>query len=78
MACCVLASLALASTASWLARLKAILAVAMLGLAIAGLWHLGHYTARAQASERTLLAELMARPICSGAPAAAINQGGLQ
>ena len=30
--------------------------------------HLGHYLARAQANERTLLAEIMAQPICSGSP----------
>jgi hypothetical protein len=29
--------------------------------------HLGHYLDRARANQRTLLAELMAQPICTGA-----------
>ena len=29
--------------------------------------HLGHYMDRAQANERTLLAEFLAQPICTGA-----------
>jgi hypothetical protein len=42
---------------------------ALLGSALLA-QHLGHYLGRAQANDRTLLAEIMAQPICSGTPAA--------
>jgi hypothetical protein len=44
------------------AALAALLAVSALAA-----HHLGHYLDRARANQRTLLAELMAQPICTGA-----------
>jgi hypothetical protein len=43
------------------AALAALLVVAALAV-----HHLGHYLDRARANQRTLLAELMAQPICTG------------
>jgi hypothetical protein len=51
-----------------LRRLPVVAALAAL-LAVSALaaHHLGHYLDRARANQRTLLAELMAQPICTGA-----------
>lgn len=76
MLCCGIGALAAAS-AVWSGKRAVrsrLLPVAVLGgvsLAFAALAtaHLGHYVTRAQANERTLLAEVMAQPICTGAVA---------
>jgi hypothetical protein len=58
---------------SWRARLaSARVAALAAGLVLAGAfaaWHLPHYVARAEASERDLLAEIIAEPICRASTA---------
>jgi hypothetical protein len=43
-------------------------------LAVLAAQHLGHYAARAEANDRSLLAEILAQPVCGGA---AIAEGAL-
>jgi len=76
MLCCALGLLALLTGAS--ARgLKAVLgawpvaavaATATASLAVLAPLHLSHYRERAQAQGRTVIAEIVAAPLCSGAP----------
>lgn len=76
MLCCALGLLALLTSAS--ARgLKALLgawpalavaATAAASLAVLLPLHLGHYRQRAQAHGRTVIAEIVTAPLCSGAP----------
>ncbi len=78
MLCCALGLLALLTGAS--ARgLKALLgawpalavaATAAASLAVLLPLHLDHYRQRAQAHGRTVIAEIVAAPLCTGAPAA--------
>jgi hypothetical protein len=56
-----------ASAWPFLRRLPLIVAVAALAVSALAAHHLGHYLERARANQRTLLAELMAQPICTGA-----------
>jgi hypothetical protein len=56
-----------------------VLSLALVASAGLAARHLGHYTDRARANERTLLAEFMAQPICSGSsaiPTTRSKQGG--
>lgn len=50
------------------ARVAAITAGLALAVALAA-WHLPHYLSRAEANDRTVLAEILAEPLCI-APAA--------
>jgi hypothetical protein len=76
MVCCTMGGLAIAAAlAARAKRATAVRFTPTLGLAVAGLlasalgaWHLGHYVERAQANERTLLAEILAQPVCAGPP----------
>jgi hypothetical protein len=79
--CCAIAALLIAAIAAWRRGFEAALAwrpwarsaaasvAAAIGI-IAGLGvatqHFGHYSARAQANGRTVLAEILAEPIYSG------------
>ena len=76
MVCCTMGGLAIAAAlAARAKRATAVRFTPAFGLAAAGLlgsalaaWHLGHYVERARSSERTLLAEILAQPVCSGPP----------
>jgi uncharacterized iron-regulated membrane protein len=84
MACCALGALMVATALMWWKRLSAAMSlrtreqlswapavtVIAASLAISGftIGHLDHYVERARANERALLAEIMAQPICTGAP----------
>lgn len=81
--CCALAGLMLAMVAVWrrlltvasgwcrMLRWAAVFAAALvLGVgAAAAEQHFGHYAERADANRRTVLAEVLAQPICAGTPA---------
>lgn len=60
---------------AWRGRLPRIGAVALAaGLALAGAlgaFHLPHYLSRAEANERSVLAEILAEPLCLAATARA-------
>jgi hypothetical protein len=74
MLCCGIGALA-AVSAAWsgkrAARSQLLSAVILAGVSLAfaafATAHLGHYVTRAQANERTLLAEIMAQPVCTDA-----------
>jgi hypothetical protein len=73
--CCTLGAVAAATVAARrhrrpsLLRLAPAFALPVLSLALTGLaaWHLDHYAARAAANQRTLIAEILAAPLCVGA-----------
>jgi hypothetical protein len=77
MLCCALSALAVAAAPWWRrfvpadrARPAALgLAAAAALLSVTVFEHAGHYAARAAASDRTLLAEILAQPLCTGEPA---------
>jgi hypothetical protein len=50
-----------------LAATLAVVAASITLLAL-GAQHFGHYVGRARANERSLVAEIMAQPICTGRP----------
>jgi hypothetical protein len=54
-------------TPRWRMALLGAMLVAGLAVAPAVAEHAGHYAARAAANERSVLAELLAQPLCSGA-----------
>jgi hypothetical protein len=86
MLCCSLGAVLIATTTLSGKRLRApfrrrllaqsalvtTMASALLILSASGAQHLGHYLDRARANERGLLAEIMAQPICTGAPSGAL------
>jgi hypothetical protein len=78
MICCVLASLTAAMT-GWkglLRRpLRGALSLAALALGAFTAVHAGHYIARARDHDRALWRELLAQPICTGAPHARAAAG---
>ena len=45
---------------------------ASITLSALGAQHFGHYLERARANERSLLAEIMAQPVCTGSPAVSL------
>jgi hypothetical protein len=79
--CCALGALLIALITAWRTRLGAVLdwrprartaatfgaatIVLVAGSALAA-EHVSHYVARARANERSVLAEILAQPICSG------------
>jgi hypothetical protein len=75
MMCCSLGAFVMATMPMWRTWLKSTIGYAptMTAAALAVVaWmfvaqHLTHYLDRAQANDRSLLAEVMAQPICSGA-----------
>lgn len=81
MLCCSLGAFVMATMPMWRTWsrtwLKSALGYAPITTAAAfaiALWmfvaqHLDHYLERAQANDRSLLAEIMAQPLCTGAPA---------
>ena len=68
MLCCTLASIAGATLARGSHRRALALTVVVLGTGLLVAAHLDHYATRAAAHERDLLAEILAQPICTGAP----------
>lgn len=58
------------SASGWYCGLRWGAAVSMalaLGVgAVAATWHFSHYAARAEVNRRTVLAEILAQPICDG------------
>jgi len=82
MMCCGIGAVAIATAVVWRRPRKpagartswaATLAVAAASIALSalGAQHFGHYVGRARANERSLVAEIMAQPICKGARTAA-------
>ncbi|MBB6468995.1 hypothetical protein HNQ96_004882 [Aminobacter lissarensis] len=86
--CCALGALIIAAIAAWRRLLSvtsgwhrgvcwvaAVAAALALGVgAAAAAQHFGHYAARAEINERTVLAEMLAQPICDGiAPSSRAN-----
>jgi hypothetical protein len=73
--CCTLGAVAAATVAARrhqrpsLRRLAPAFALPVLSLILTGLaaWHLDHYAARAAANQRTLVAEILAAPLCTRA-----------
>ena len=84
MMCRGISALAIAAAALWRkrrqspvprtssARTAAVMASGIVLLAL-GATHLGHYLERARSNERSLLAEIMAQPICTGSRAGPAN-----
>lgn len=77
MLCCGIGVMAIAATVMCRKRWRAAVPRASLAgtaaamaasitLSVLGAQHLGHYVERARANERSLLAEIMAQPICTG------------
>ena len=79
MICCSLGAVALAAGLARRRQLARRLGIALPLLSIALLGaaglllgqHAGHYAERARLNQRDLLAEILAAPLCSGAPIAA-------
>lgn len=79
MICCSLGAVALAAGLARRRQLARRLGIAVPLLSIAFLGaaglllgqHAGHYAERARLNQRDLLAEILAAPLCSGAPTAA-------
>lgn len=71
MLCCVASVLTVAALPAWRAWLLNALGIYGIALAVAfsipAVLHFNHYLARAEANDRALLAEILARPICTGA-----------
>jgi hypothetical protein len=81
--CCALGALLIALITAWRTRFKTVLCwwpraraatafsaatiVLVAGSALAA-EHVSHYVARAHANDRTVLAEILAQPICSSSP----------
>jgi hypothetical protein len=80
MLCCAVSALAAVAMPMWRTRIAAafgtagIVALVAVSAAFAGLavQHAGHYAGRAHANERTILAEILAQPICSGVQSEAV------
>jgi hypothetical protein len=73
MICCTLAGMA-AAAAGWRRGGRVIASIGMAAFVIFTGVHLQHYGARAEAHHRTLIAEILAAPICAGAPTAAARE----
>lgn len=78
MLCCVASILTMATLPAWRNRFRKALGVLGIGAIAAMLsvpigLHLGHYQARAAESGRDLLAEILAQPLCTGAPPPAMT-----
>ena len=87
MICCGIGAVAIATAGMWrwpwkltgartsLAASLAVVAASITLLAL-GAQHFGHYVGRARANERSLVAEIMAQPICTGRPDSRLSKEG--
>lgn len=73
MLCCVASILAMTALPAWWSHIRGALglfgvAAVAVGLSVLVGQHLDHYLARANENGRTVVAEILAQPLCSGAP----------
>jgi len=73
MLCCVASILAMTALPAWWSHIRGVLglfgvAAVAIGISLLAGQHLDHYLARADENGRTIVAEILAQPLCSGAP----------